>query len=421
MLTVAEALSEIVNNCMRQAAVRVKLADALGLVLAVDAVSDLDSPPFDKALMDGYALRAADVVDGSARLRVVDEVTAGRVSRQTVRPGEAIRIMTGAPIPAGADAVIQVECTELESRGGLQTVVITNCGVVHSSRNILKRAESMRAGTCVIPAGRRTRAQEIGALAELGKAEVDVIPAPRVAVLATGDELVPIDQVPGPGQIRNSNEAMLLAQIRQMGAVPIPLGVACDQPDELRQKIEEGLGYDVLLLSGGVSAGKLDLVPEALAAAGVRQVFHQVRIKPGQPLWFGVNSTTRDAKPLPGQFGAGSNANRCHVFGLPGNPVSSMVCCELFVGTLVRRLMGLEPAVPRTFRGRLAREHYHKGNRPTYHPARWEWTEYGGTVETVKWVGSADLSATVTANALAVFNEPDRLYPADTLIDVMMW
>ncbi len=306
MLTVSEALAAIVGETQRLAAARVRLADALGLVLAADADSDLDSPPFDKALMDGYAVRAADASRPETRLRVIDEVLAGQVSRFEVGPGDAIRIMTGAPMPAGADAVIPVERTRHEEDAHNQSVVIVDPAGITVGRNILKRGESTRQGTRVVPAGRRLRAQEIGALAELGRAEVAVYPAPRVAVLATGDELVPVDEVPGPGQIRNSNESMLAAQMRQMGAVPAPLGVARDNAADLRSQIDRGLTHDVLLLSGGVSAGKLDLVPSVLAEAGARQVFHKVLVKPGQPIWFGVRdaecSRTRQRRAGEPQF-----------------------------------------------------------------------------------------------------------------------
>jgi molybdopterin molybdotransferase len=182
----------------------------------------------------------------------------------------------------------------------------------------------------------------------------------------------------------------------------------------LRTKINQGLASDILLLSGGVSAGKLDLVPSVLAEAGVRQMFHKVRVKPGQPIWFGVLDVQRSGN-------TGSAATPCYVFGLPGNPVSSMVCCELFVRTAVRRLMGIEPAAAVPLRCRLTRDHFNGGNRPTYHPARWEWTETGIAVEPVKWIGSADLSATVEANAMVLFPEGDRNYVAGTIVDVFLW
>jgi molybdopterin molybdotransferase len=303
--------------------------------------------------------------------------------------------------------------------------VIVETTRVVAGRNILKQGESTRKGTRVLPAGRQIRPQETGCLAELGKDSIAVYTRPRVAVLATGDELVPVSEIPGPGQIRNSNEAMLIAQIRRLGAEAVPLGVARDDRADLAECVARGLSSDLLLLSGGVSAGKLDLVPSVLAETGVRQVFHKVRVKPGQPVWFGVGE--RPARAVKG--GAMGDDPRksatgqpaCYVFGLPGNPVSSMVCCELFVRTAILRLMGIEPALPTSVRARLARDHFSGGNRPTYHPARWEMAETGSVVEPVRWVGSADLRATVEANAMALFPEGERMYPAGTVLDVFLW
>jgi molybdopterin molybdotransferase len=414
MLTVAEAIDAILNEVRLSPSQRVPLHNALGQVLSEDAISDLDSPPFDKSLMDGYAVRTADVAGGPKQLRVVEEVMAGQVPRKPVGPGEAIRIMTGAPIPLGADAVVPVEQTRLNAGDREAFKVHIDAPNLTVGKNILKRGSSTLRGTRVIPKGRLLRPQEIGALAELGKSEVSINRAPRVSVLATGNELVPIDEVPGPGQIRNSNEPMLVAQLRNMGAIPSSLGVARDDPADLRNRINQGLLHDVLMLSGGVSAGELDLVPGVLVAAGVRNVFHKVRVKPGQPLWFGV------AEGHSNPAGAASPA-RCYVFGLPGNPVSSMVCCELFVRPALRRMMGIDPAVPEPVRARLTRQHFSGGNRPTYHPARCVPSETGFKVEPVKWAGSADLCATVEANAMALFPGEEQLYEAGTLLDVYLW
>jgi molybdopterin molybdotransferase len=421
MLTVAEAIAEIMSQVQRLPARRVALGDALGLVLAEDVVSDLDSPPFDKALMDGYAVRSADVAGGRACLRVIEEVLAGQVPRLPVGAGDATRIMTGAPIPMGADAVVPVEQTQMAGETVGETEVVVETTRVAAGRNVLKQGESTRQGTRLVPAGRQIRPQETGCLAELGKSSIAVYARPRVAVLSTGDELVPVSEIPGPGQIRNSNEAMLVAQIRRLGAEPVPLGVARDDRVDLAGHIARGLSCDLLLLSGGVSAGKLDLVPTVLTEAGVRQVFHKVRVKPGQPVWFGV--LERPAGTAMGEAPRENNGGQppCYVFGLPGNPVSSMVCCELFVRTAIRRLMGVEPAQPTSVRARLTRDHFSGGNRPTYHPARCELAETGSVVEPVRWVGSADLSATVEANAMALFPEGERMYPAGTLLDVFLW
>ncbi len=425
MLTVDEAIAAILAEVRRLPVARLPLSESQGLVLAEDVVSDLDSPPFDKALMDGYAVHAADVADGRAMLKVIDEVTAGQVPRVPVIRGAAARIMTGAPISPGADAVVAVEETSLhEDKSGDFHVRIQTTTPVAAGRNILKQGESTCKGSRVLAEGRQVRPQEIGALAELGKETVAVFSRPRVAVLATGDELVSVDRVPGPGQIRNSNEVMLAAQLRQMGAIPVPLGVARDDRDELREAISRGLSCEMLLLSGGVSAGKLDLVPDVLAELSVREVFHKVRVKPGQPVWFGVMDArlAEGRKSGDGLPPTGEPAySPCYVFGLPGNPVSSMVCCELFARTAVRRLMGIEPATPQATRSRLLRDHFNGGNRPTYHPARWELSDSGPVVEPVKWVGSSDLSATVEANAMALFPEGGRMYPAGTMLDVILW
>jgi len=425
MLTVSEALAEIMAHVRRLPATRVALNEALGYVLAEDVFSDIDSPPFDKALMDGYAIRTADLVGGRASLRVIEEVVAGQVPRLPVRSGEAIRVMTGAPLPEGVDAVVQVEHTQSSGEKAGQPLVLVETTDMKVGKNILKRGESMRQGARVLPAGRQIRAQEIGCLAEVGKDPVSVFCRPWVAVLATGDELVPVNVVPDRGQIRNSNEAMLRAQLRQMGAEPIPLGVARDNQRDLAERIADGLKYDVLVLSGGVSAGILDLVPSVLAEAGVRQIFHKVRVKPGQPLWFGVleRPASTSGRTLEGSKDQDDRSRpaSCYVFGLPGNPVSSMVCCELFTRTAIRRLMGIEPATPIPIRARLSRDHFSRGNRPTYHPARWEWSEAGAVVDLVPWIGSADLSATVEANGMALFPEGDRTCPAGTIVDVFSW
>ncbi|MSR57750.1 MAG: molybdopterin molybdenumtransferase MoeA [Planctomycetaceae bacterium] len=420
MLTVSQAIAAILAEVQPLHPVRVPLADALGLVLAEPAIAQLDSPPFDKALMDGFAVRSADLPEGRATLRVIEEVMAGQVPRRALAAGEATRIMTGAPVPAGADCVVQVEHTRLVPGAGPIEVAIETGGV-KPGKNLLKRGASTAEGECVLPAGRMLRPQELGALAELGSASVAVIGRPRVAVLATGDELVSLESQPGPGQIRNSNETMLVAQLRQMGVTPVPLGIARDNAADLRERISAGLTHDVLLLSGGVSAGQLDLVPSVLADLGVRQVFHKVRLKPGQPLWFGVYDRPKSIPHWVPPVTETRGASRCHVFGLPGNPVSSMVCTELFARRALRQLMGITPVEPAPVRARLTCEHFNHGNRPTYHPAALEWTQAGAVVAPVPWIGSADLSATVCANAMALFSDADRHYRAGEMVDVFLW
>jgi molybdopterin molybdotransferase len=310
--------------------------------------------------------------------------------------------MTGAPIPAGADSVIRIEDAMLDGDR-----VSFRIGTTEAGRNVLRRGAAMRCGDVVLPGGRTLRAQELGLLAELGKATVSVIPSPTVALLATGDELVPVDQSPGPGQIRNSNETMLQAQLARLGCTVSPLGIARDDAAVLTDRIRRGLECDVLCLSGGVSMGKLDLVPAALAACGVREVFHKVDLKPGKPVWYGVFDAP-DGRPR-------------HIFGLPGNPVSSMVCCELFVQTAVRRLRGQSPARPVPIPARLAVAHSHRDDRPTFVPAHVETVLDGPRVTPVGWKGSADLRSTVDANSMAFFPAGSHDYHPGDVVDVYPW
>jgi len=401
MLTVVEALDAITSVVAPGPVQSVPLAEALGQVLAAPVDSDSDSPPFDKSLMDGFAVRAEDVATGTARLVVVEEVTAGEVAERSLEPGQAIQIMTGAPIPDGADAVVRIEDTEVEIQEQ-QTLVRIDTKPVTTGQDMIQRGTSMRCGDAVMPAGRRLRPQELGLLAELGQHTLSVHRQVTVGVLATGDELVTIDRQPGAGQIRNSNESMLAAQVRASGAVARELGIARDNPEDLAAKIREGLGCNILLLSGGVSAGRLDLVPEQLEAAGVTEVFHKVNVKPGKPVWFGTSQDTI-------------------VFGLPGNPVSSMVCFELFVRTALRRLAGLDPATPCPTAARLACDFEFRGDRPTYFPGRLENQPDGPLVTPVNWHGSSDLRSTADANSMIHFPAGNQDYQARQWVEVHEW
>ena len=395
MLSVEAAL-ELVLGCVKPLPPqRVGLADCLGLVLAEPVVSDIDSPPHDKAIVDGYALIAADVKQSGAELTVLEEITAGQVPRRTVECGTAARIMTGAPLPSGADAVVMVEQTQSE---GDRVRILQ--APVKAGQNVMRRAASLARGQTVLKEGKRLRAIELGLLAEVGRTHVAAIPTPRVALLATGNELVEASRVPGPGQIRNSNGPLLAGLVTQAGGGAVSLGIARDEPGDLRTKIEAGLGHDLFLLSGGVSAGVLDLVPQTLAKLGVRQVFHKVNLKPGKPLWFGVQDRTL-------------------VFGLPGNPVSGLVCFELFVRPAIEKLSGRQPGGLACVRGTLARDHQQRGGRPTYWPAVLSQSATSVAVEPLAWQGSGDLFTLAAANCLAHFPAGDRLFPAGEEIDVL--
>jgi len=402
MLSVNEALEKILATIVPLEVIRVPLGESLGMTLAEDIHSSIDLPSFDKALMDGYAVKIDDIVNGSATLRVIEVITAGNIPTKTIAPGEASQIMTGAPLPQGADAVIKVEDTQ---RDGDNVVIKTTSPT--SNTNIIRRGTSVRVGGRVLRSGMNLNCARIGALAELGHDEVSVQRRPRVAILATGDELVPIDQTPGPGQIRNSNESMLAVQIQAAGGIPVPLGIARDDRDILKAAIVRGLECDMLVLSGGVSAGTLDLVPSSLADAGVREVFHKVQMKPGKPIWFGT--------------GRGPTGSVCHVFGLPGNPVSSLVCFELFVRTAIRRLMAIDPATPQAVVGQLEHDYSTRSDRPTYHPAQLNWTADGLAVTLVPWHGSSDLCGTVAANGMAYLPGEARQYRVGDCLETYAW
>ena len=377
MLTVAEALDAIRSRAHPLHSRPIRLTEALGLRLVGDVVADLDLPPFDKALVDGFALRAADVpAGGTITLRVVETIYAGQTPTRTVGPGEAAEIMTGAPIPEGADSVVMVEKT---SRPDPDHVVLS--GPVAPGQNRLVRGREMREGEVVVASGAILDAARLGVLASVGASLVAVRPRPVVAVAATGDELVPFDQSPGAGQIRNSNSVLLAALAEQFGVTAQAMPIIPDRPEALRDAFAGALGEtDVLLVSGGVSAGQRDLVPEALEAVGVSPVFHKVRVKPGKPLWFGVGPGREGARPT-------------LVFGLPGNPVSGLVSFLLFVRPALAILAGGNPDDDPTPTFPLAIPYRHDDDRDVYRPAR---LVDGPRVEPLLWSGSSDLN--VAAN-----------------------
>lgn len=392
MLTVAEALAAVRAHARPLPPRRVAVRDTIGLVLAGDVRADLDLPPFDKALVDGFALRAADVAGpGRATLRVVESIFAGQTPTRPLGPGEAALIMTGAPLPDGADAVAMIEKA---TRPDGDHVVIP--GPVVPGQNRLVRGREMRAGEVVVAAGSVLNAPRLGVLASVGAVEVSVRPRATVGIASTGDELVPLGQAPGPGQIRDSNSVVLAALAAEHGGIPRPRPITPDRPEALRDAFAAALAEsDILLVSGGVSAGQRDLVPEALAAVGVREVFHKVRVKPGKPLWFGVG---------PGRGASGPTL----VFGLPGNPVSGLVSFLLFVRPALAILAGRDadgeapPPLP------LAAPYRHADDRDVYRPARL--VDGGTRVEPLTWAGSSDLRGAASADGFAIFPAGERMY-----------
>ncbi len=395
MLTVEEALDAVRRHARPIPAIRETVARAVGCVLAEDVAADLDLPPFDKALVDGYAVRSIDLEGIDRWFQLGEVIAAGGVPTRALGSREAAAVMTGAPIPSGSDLVVMHERT----RRDVDRILIDE-PTVRPDQNILRRGREMRAGDVVVTQGSIITPARVGVLASVGRSVVSVT-RPRVAILPTGDELVEPENVPGPGQIRNSNALMLQALALEEGATAVTLAIARDEPTKLAEALEGGLDADLLLITGGVSAGQRDLVPAALEAMGVRTVFHKIRLKPGKPLWFGVGPARGER---PGTL----------VFGLPGNPVSGLVGFLLFVRVALAIMAGKSEPGRRLFEGRLTRGFIHRGDRSTYHPARLIGGDArdGGDawIETLDWSGSADLLTAARSDGFAVFLAGDREY-----------
>ena len=381
MLLPTEAWRIIAEHIRPLEQQRVALDGSAGCVLAEDLRADSDYPPFDRAMMDGFTVRSADCAAGSVWLVVAGELAAGDVPSSAIAPGHAVQINTGAAVPAGADAVVMVEQTRMSEDG--KRVWIGQ--PVQPEQNIARQGSDRTAGQVVLQAGRRLGEAQISVAAAIGAGEVPVYRRPRVAVLATGSELVSVDESVRPGQIRNSNGPCLTALARRIGCDCQDLGIVVDDREQMRRRMVEALAADVLCLTGGISMGQYDLVPEVLESLGVEIHLRKIAIKPGKPTLFG---STRDGR---------------YVFGLPGNPVSCFLIFLLFVEPALGRLQGLASDPPRPvlakLRGRVGRTK----DRDSYVPARWQVERDGGiTVEPVEYHGSADAFGLAQANGLVV-------------------
>ena len=403
LLSVAEAVALVLARAEPLPGRVMSLPETHGLILDEPIVADRDSPPFTKSLMDGYAVRSTDLTDpGEHRLRVVAAILAGQTADRAIEPGETTQIMTGAPLPPGADAVVPVERTRLDPIDP-GVVVLTIAAPVPAGQFRLDQGREMHAGDVLLEAGTSIRGAKLGLLAASGQLGVKVIPWPSIGIVPTGDELVRFTDQPGPGQIRETNSLLLAGLIRDWGNPPITASpIIPDDPDPLAAALGEHLKLrSVLIVIGGVSAGVRDLVPETLVRLGVQPVFHKVAVKPGKPIWFGVGPPTPRGRGLVDRPGT-------LVFGLPGNPVSGVIGFLLFVRPALDALMGrgkrpapLEPA-------RLAASFRHRGDRPTYHPVRFD----GGRLFPLPWAGSADLRTVALADGFAAFAAGDHDYQA---------
>jgi molybdopterin molybdotransferase len=423
VLPFEQALDEVLTQARSlaggQRSERVELLAGAGRVLAEAVVADRDQPPFDRATRDGYALRAGDV--GSA-LRVVGAVRAGESwSGRALGEGEAIEIMTGAPVPAGADAVVMVEHTRLAD--GLLRVEAGRS--LRVGENVVPRGAETLAGRVVLPQGRVLGAAEISVAASCGLAQLQVFERPKVAIIATGDELVELGQPMEAWQIRNSNSYALAALVIAAGGFPGRLKVARDTKADLFERVAQGSMWDLMLLSGGVSMGKYDLVEQVLTEFGAEFFFTGAMIQPGKPVAFGripkrggfqQDEAGEDSVPDSGSW----NGEWTYFFGLPGNPVSTQVCFALFVAPMLRALAGRTEIAPVFVEARLA-EDVKGGARVTrFLPAEIAGGWDGVEVRVVGWQGSGDVVANARGNGYVVLPAGVEHFPAGLTVRVLL-
>ncbi|HEV2352306.1 MAG TPA: gephyrin-like molybdotransferase Glp [Terriglobia bacterium] len=365
-----------------------------GRVLAEDVNADRDYPPFHRATRDGFAVRSSDLVLLPVTLERMGELRAGEHFPGRLGQGQCLEIMTGAPLPEGADAVVMIEHVRVND----STVEVARA--IGPFENVVKQGSEAPGGARVLARGRRLRAAEMGLLASVGRAQVKVFSEPRVAILPTGDEVVPVEQTPEWFQIRNSNAVTLAAQVAEAGGVPRMVGTAPDQKELLRKLIEDGLTADILLMSGGISMGKYDLVAEVLKDLGAEIYFQGVAIRPGKPLTFG-------------------RVREKFFFALPGNPVSTFVTFELFVRPAIALMGGADFEFPAFLRARLGKPYQQKSGLTAFMPARVATAAGEPVVTLVGWQGSGDLVGVSAANCFLVVHPDQNELKAGDWVDVL--
>jgi molybdopterin molybdotransferase len=398
MLTYEQARQEVIKQLTEKkgprATEQVRVGDALGYVLAQEVKTDREYPPFNRATRDGYAVFAADVRAG-VTLKCTGEIKAGdRVSKE-LWAETCVQIMTGAAVPSGADAVVMIEHTVRDG----DEVRFERAPV--TGQNFVPRGSEARAGQTLLTPGMRLGYAELALAAQVGAAELKCAQKPRVAILATGDEIVPVDSIPGRFQIRNSNSVSLAAQVRLAGGKPVLLGNAMDREDDLSAKIRRGLQEDLLVLSGGVSMGKYDLVEKVMREMETEFYFDAVAIRPGKPAVFG-------------------KCREKFVFGLPGNPVSTMVAFELFVAPAVDLLSGGEARDLLLLDARLGEALDEKPGVTHFLPARMEGQGANREVVALKWQGSGDIAALARSNCFVVVSAEKEKIAVGERVEVMV-
>ena len=398
VLSFEDARALVEREAARVSPVGTESVDLLlagGRVLAEVVTADRDLPPFPRSTRDGYAVYSADLASVPSTLDVIAEIKAGEKLTNIpahVGRGEAAAIMTGAPVPDGADAVVMIEYTKQSG----QRVEISK--QVAAGENIVPRGAEAAKGSSLLPRGVRLNEAAIGVAASIGKPRLQAFRCPRIALLTTGDEIVPVNSTPGPTQIRNSNSYSLAVQIERAGGIPVLLPIAPDEPQALRRLIEKGLESDLLILTGGVSMGRYDLVEQVLAELQAEFFFTGAKIQPGRPAVFGKC----------GACGAGSPTRQSrYFFGLPGNPVSTMVTFELFARPMLEALAGMAPRKLLFVHARLKSEIRVKTGLQRFLPAILSGGFENSQVELVLWQGSGDIAAMARSNCYVVIS-PER-------------
>jgi molybdopterin molybdotransferase len=380
MISIEAAQTIVLANLPEPKTERVGFQDAIGRVPAEDLLATRDIPPFNRSSMDGYAVRSTSIGRIPVRLELAGELKAGSDSGSAMGPGQAFAIMTGAPVPEGADAVLALENAERSPDGRHVTLLQP----VRAGENIVPTGSEATSGDIVVPAGQVVGPAGVAVMATFGHREVKVWKRPRVAVLATGDELVEVDQSPSPHQIRNSNSYSLIGQLHLLGVEAVPLGIARDNREDLRRLILQGLESDVLILTGGVSMGAYDLAKGIIQELGLTILFSKVAMKPGKPTVF-----ARKEDKL--------------VFGLPGNPVATFVAFENFVRPALGRLCGRKHPELHRIQGELLADMKQTPGRAAYLPAWVVWAPGGWQIQPLPWKGSADIIGFSRANATVIF------------------
>lgn len=396
MISVDTAIKIVEDTIRPLPVITIPFENALGFCLAQDVYSDIDMPPFDRSAMDGYAVIAEDTTPAPVELTVIEDIAAGHMPAKTISRGQASKIMTGAAVPKGADAVVKFEETEDLSANSRVKILRS----IDRRRNISSRGEDMQVGQTVLRKNMLIRPQEIGILATVGKSHVEVFAAPTIGIISTGDELVNVGMKPSAAQIRNSNGYSLAAQSRSMRTDVELLGIVKDTKEEISNMMCRGFRKDILILSGGVSMGEYDLVGDVMKDLNTQIYFEKVALRPGKPVIFGKKDKT-------------------FIFALPGNPVASFVTFELFIYPAIRKMMGFPNIHRTTVKASLEMEILVKRKRREYRPALLRMHNNAWLVSPVEWHGSADLLATTMANCLLIVREDAEKLMAGDLVDVI--